>query len=83
MIQVSLSCLLYLQAKDLLNGLESISEIGYRLFGRSSIFFMNGTLLFLCLGSITIYFNIFGSICSGLMKNVTGDIESDSFFLSS
>jgi amino acid permease len=44
---------------------------------------MNGTLLFMCLGSIIIYFNLFGSISSGLIKNVTGRNGSDSFFLSS
>lgn len=65
-----------------MDGLDSISEIGFKLFGRMSIFFMNVILIFLCTGSITIYFSLFGSTCSNLFKTLSDNIDNESFFLS-
>jgi amino acid permease len=62
------SCYLYLRIKDLTNGLESFSEIGYHLFGGSSAYWINGLLTLLGIGAIIAYFFIFGEICSGLYK---------------
>lgn len=67
--------------KDILHGLDSISEIGYKLFGRVSIFFMNIILIFLCTGSITIYFSLFGSTCRNLFVSLNNNENSDSIFL--
>ena len=66
MILTNLSCYLYLRTKDLLHGLCSISEIGFKLIGRSSIFFINIVIVLLCVGLMIIYFDLFGNICAGL-----------------
>ena len=73
MIQTSASCYLYFQAKDLCNGLSSISEIGFKLMGRKSIFFLNIVLVLLCIGLMFIYFDLFGNICAGLFKDIIDD----------
>ena len=67
MVLTNISCYLYLRTKDVLGGLASISEIGYKLWGRSSIFFINAVLIMLCVGLMIIYFDLFGTICAGLI----------------
>jgi amino acid permease len=42
---------------------------------------MNGLLVLLCLGNITIYFNLFGDIFSGLIRTLTDNEHSTSFFM--
>lgn len=49
---------------DMLEGLESLSEIGYKLLGRKSIFIINGMVMTNCIGSLVAYYNIFGGIMS-------------------
>ena len=66
MVATNISCFLYLKTKDILGGLSTISEIGYKLMGRSSIFFINAVLILLCVGLMIIYFDLFGTICAGL-----------------
>jgi amino acid permease len=73
MLQTVGSCYLYFQAKDLCNDLSSVSEIGFKLMGRASIFFINGVLVVLCIGLMFIYFNLFGDISAGLYKDIIDD----------
>jgi hypothetical protein len=49
---------------ELTGNLESLSEIGYKLLGRFSIFLINGMVLLNCIGGLIAYNNIFGKICS-------------------
>ena len=58
---------LYLKAKDF-SGLESLSEIGYILLGRKSIFILNIIITLSVLGLTIIYFIIFGDITSSLIR---------------
>jgi amino acid permease len=60
------SCYLYLRIKDLTGGLDSFSEIGYKLLGRYSIFWINTLIALLVIGGLVAYYNVFGSICSSL-----------------
>src|SRR5438105_847473 len=61
-------------------GHETLSEIGYTLLGRPSIFMLNGILLILCVGSVIIYFNLFGIIGSSLMQDLLNDYSESFFF---
>ena len=70
------SCRLYFLTMDMLSGLESLSEIGYRLLGRKSIFIINGMVMTNCVA----YYNIFGGIMSQIFLEFTGN--DDSFFTS-
>jgi amino acid permease len=70
-----------MQTREYTVGLESIAEIGYALIGRPAIFAFNGILVLLCLGSITIYFNLFGSVASGFFKSAFNKQDSKNFFL--
>ena len=64
MILTCFSCYLYLLTKDLTEGLDSFSEIGFKLLGRPAIFIINLMILLLCFGGLIAYYNIFGLICS-------------------
>ena len=57
---------LYLITKDLTGGLASKSEMGYKLYGRISIFFINISVLLNCSGALILYYNIFGGIAASL-----------------
>ena len=80
-IQCGLSCYLYFQTKDILNGLSSISEISYKLLGRGSIFFTNIALIFLTLGLLVLYFILFGTTFSALMVMIFRDTKDTSSFV--
>ena len=67
------SCRLYFRTMDHLDGLESISEIGYKLLGRKSIFIINGMIMTNCIGSLVAYYNIFGGIMSSIFLELTQD----------
>ena len=73
------SCRLYFRSMELTGGLESLSEIGYKLLGRFSIFLINGMVLLNCLGGLIAYNNIFGNICVSIYKNIFDDYQT-SFF---
>ena len=75
MIATNISCYLYLKTKDILGGLATISEIGFKLMGRASIFFINTVLIALCVGLMIIYFDLFGRICAGLYQDITKETE--------
>ena len=70
------SCRLYFKTMDILNGLQSLGEIGYKLLGRKAIFITNGFVMTNCIGSITAYYNIFGVIMSQLYTEFTEDSTS-------
>ena len=81
MMLTFLSCYLYLQTKDLLQGLDSISHIAFKLFGRISIFFMNSVIFILVLGSITIYFRLFGETCRDVVRELVTNPVPGSWYL--
>lgn len=64
MVLTCFSCYLYLKCKDLTGGLDSFSEIGYKLMGRPALFIVNVMIVLLCFGGLIAYYNIFGVICS-------------------
>ena len=70
---------MYLYSKDLTGGLESISEIAFKLLGRISIFMMSTVLLLLCMGCLVIYFNLFAKICVGLYDDFGGSHNDNQF----
>jgi amino acid permease len=72
----SLSCLLYIQTIHLMKGTDSLSMIGYKLIGRPFIFMMSIILMLLCMGAMIIYFNIFGTIASSLVQDLTHNTTS-------
>jgi len=47
--------------------MASISEIGFKLLGRFSIYLMNGIILLLTIGLNIIYFILYGNIVSSLV----------------
>lgn len=61
-----MSCYLYLRCKDLCDGLDSFSEIGFKLLGRGSIFMINFLIFIQCIGGLIAYYNIFGTIASSI-----------------
>ena len=71
---------LYLQVIDLLRGLDSYSQMGYRLFGRASIFIFNATLAILIMGTITIYFVLVGSAASSLFISLMDNPQDGAFY---
>lgn len=77
-IQTALSCFMYFQVKDLCGGTESISEVGFKLLGRFSIYLMNGIILLLCIGLMLIYFILYGNIVSSLA--IDFGVHIDTFF---
>ena len=79
-IQTTYSVLLYLKAKDYLPGEpQSIFEMGYILFGRQSIFWISGILIFNSIGLMLIYFMVFSDTLKSLIIDLTS-ITSDDFF---
>ena len=80
-IQTVFSVRLYLAAKDLLPGApESLFEIGFILFKRSSIFYVCTIIILNSSGLMLIYFIVFGDTLSSLMKNLNDSIDEDHFF---
>ena len=73
-LSTSCVCMLLLKAKDLTGGLESFTEIGYRLFKSFFIYYYNILTAILCIGLNTAYFNIFAGICVSLHKDIYNDI---------
>ena len=64
------SCSLYLRTKDLIPGRpESLYEIGYSLFKRSSIFIISAILLVNGIGIVILYFIVYGNIMVGLSND--------------
>mgnify|MGYP003905003605 CR=1 FL=1 len=57
---------LYLKARDIL-GFDSISELSYVCFGRSSVFIINLLIAFVIFGILTLYLILFSRITSSLM----------------
>ena len=56
----------YLVAKDIL-GYESISELSYVCFGRSSVFIINILVAFVIFGILTLYMILFAKISESLI----------------
>jgi amino acid permease len=79
-LQTLESIRLYLAAKDLIPGQpESMYEIGYILFKRSSIFMISAVLMLNSFGSMLVYFIVFGDTLSSLMINLSyGQIDDES-----
>lgn len=76
---------LYLKARQLL-GLESLSELCFVSFGRTSIYLINALIAFVIYGILVLYFVLFSRICISLseefLKAHTGNsIETDNIFL--
>lgn len=67
---------MYLRSKELTGGLESLSEIGFKLMGRKSIYMINTLILINCTGSLIAYFNIFGNILTSIFKDIGFSKES-------
>jgi len=61
------SCFLYFKVREFTGGLESLSEIGYKLLGRFSIYLINGFLTVNCVGTLVAYYYIFGGIITSLV----------------
>lgn len=78
--QSTYSILLYLKAKDYLPGKpQSLYEMGFILFNRSSIFMISAVLTFTSFGLIIIYFMVFSGTFSALILDLTSICE-DSFW---
>lgn len=60
----------------LMKGIDSLSMIGYKLIGRPFIFMMSIILMVLCMGAMIIYFNIFGTIASSLVQDLSHNTTS-------
>ena len=63
------SCTLYMETRDMTGRLDSLSEIGYKVMGRTSIYLTSGNLLITSFLVIVIYFMIFGDIASSLIRD--------------
>jgi len=61
-----------------MKGPDSLSMIGYTLLGRAFIFMMSIIIMLLCMGAMIIYFNIFGTIASSVVQDLTHN--NTSFF---
>ena len=80
-IQTVFSVRLYLAAKDFLPGNpESLFEIGYILFKRSSIFYICIIIILNSSGLMLIYFIVFGDTLSSLVKNLNDSVDDTNFF---
>jgi amino acid permease len=81
-LQTVASTKLYLCCKDLLPGQpESLFEMGFVLFKRSSIFVISGVLIFNSFGLMLLYFIIFGDTMSSLVTNLShGAISPQDLF---
>ena len=62
---------LYLKARQLF-GLESLSELCFVSFGRSSIFLINALIAFVIYGILVLYFVLFSRICISLTEEFQG-----------
>lgn len=79
--QTVLSVKIYLEAKDLIPGSpESLFEIGFILFKRSSIFFVCFIIIFNSLGLMLIYFIVFGDTMSSVLCDLSTHITPSDFF---
>jgi amino acid permease len=64
---------LYLNTKDLIPGKpESMYEIGYMLFNRSSIFFISGIIVLNAFGLVMVYFIVFSKIMASICMDALG-----------
>jgi amino acid permease len=69
--QTTYSIHLYLKAKEYLPGNpQTMHEIGFKLFNRSSIFMISGVLTFTSFGANIIYFMVFSGTFSSLIMDV-------------
>lgn len=64
------SCFLYLKAKENTGNQESFAEIGYRCFGRQSIFVINTVIFANSFGLMMIYFIVMGDIALSLANEI-------------
>jgi amino acid permease len=62
---------LYLGARDML-GFNSISELSYKCFGRSSVFIINLLVAFVIFGILTLYLILFADISISLVAPLLG-----------
>ena len=76
----SYACNLYLHSSRICGGLESFSEIGYRVMGRASIFIIAGIVLVTSILLIVLFFTIFGQIFASIVEDAS-DSGAPSFFL--
>jgi amino acid permease len=81
-LQTVASTRIYLACKDLLPGQpETLFEIGYVLFKRSSIFMISMVLIFNSFGLIMVYFIVFGDTLSSLVRNLSNGSITEQDFL--
>ena len=70
--QCNTACL-YLSTKDLIEGKpESLYEIGYMLYSRSSIYFISGIYAINSFGLCMVYYITFSEIVKSLFKDILG-----------
>mmetsp|Transcript_12699 Transcript_12699/g.21385 ORF Transcript_12699/g.21385 Transcript_12699/m.21385 type:complete len:311 (+) Transcript_12699:175-1107(+) len=81
-LQTTAAVRIYLETKDLLPGSpESLFEMGFVLFKRSSIFFISGILIFNSFGLMMVYFIVFGDTMSSVVRNLSNEtITAEDFF---
>jgi len=80
MFQTINSSWLYVKAKDLTPGKpESLYELGFILYGRSSIFVISSILVFNAFGMCMIYFNLFATTAESLF-DVKEENADDGYF---
>ena len=73
-ISASLSCKLYVGAKDLMTvPVESLFEIGFLLWGRKSIYIISVIIWLASTGLMMIYFIVFGDISRSIVKQLFYD----------
>lgn len=59
---------------------ESLFEMGFILFKRSSIFYICVIIILNSAGLMLIYFIVFGDTLSSLVKNLNDSVDDDNFF---
>jgi len=64
------SCFLYLRAMENTGHQESFAEIGYRCFGRASVFLINVVVFANSFGLMMLYFIILGDISRSLIQDL-------------
>ena len=67
---------LYVSSRDLL-GFDSISELSYMSFGRSSVFIINILVTFVIFGILLLYLILFSKISLSLVEPLIGQPKED------
>ena len=67
---------LYISSRDIM-GFESISELSYMSFGRSSVFIINILVAFVIFGILVLYLILFSKISLSLIVPLLGEPSTD------